>query len=435
MDNLVILADAYINQVVAFIVYIGSFAAIPFIAKRFSGALGQITNMVNDRSKGIFDRARNGLRSAEGNRKKRIKGDRRERAMDRRQRLAEGDSVFGGKLGEKMIGLSDKAGEAVERVKGGGPLIGVSSVPLPGGRRLTMQNRRRTLEHSKHIRESADEKLRQENKEKYMAHLEFGNRQLQWPEFSEKLAQMASDSTNNSGVERQAAMALLAKRNEDDLLRQVATTINANPADKIGIGAWRRSGDDLWNAFGKTKIAPDLGTSGIDKDGKIEINYGKLAEFGDTEKGNYRIGAWRGLQMHDSVAFERSAFNTMSTDRLRNNTGPEIQAWLTSQISDSLKASLTATDWSGAINQGNLDKAIEDSAKGKVVSVHREVVSNMGRAAVNIYNDPNVQAPEIKSFIGNNANLINQINANFNPGLNATIQPPVAPNTPPPAGP
>ena len=50
-----------VKQLLSFLAYVGGFAAIPFVAKRFSGILGTLTGMVNDRSKGIIDRPRNWL--------------------------------------------------------------------------------------------------------------------------------------------------------------------------------------------------------------------------------------------------------------------------------------------------------------------------------------------------------------------------------------
>ena len=51
------------NDVVRFVIsllaYVGGYAAIPFMAKRFSGALGQLTGTLNDKSKGIFDKGKN----------------------------------------------------------------------------------------------------------------------------------------------------------------------------------------------------------------------------------------------------------------------------------------------------------------------------------------------------------------------------------------
>ena len=48
-----------VKFVISLLAYIGGYAAIPFMAKRFSGALGQLTGTLNDKSKGIFDKGKN----------------------------------------------------------------------------------------------------------------------------------------------------------------------------------------------------------------------------------------------------------------------------------------------------------------------------------------------------------------------------------------
>ena len=59
-----------VKQLLAFLAYVGGFAAVPFIAKRFSGILGTLTGMVNDRSKGLIDRPRNFLKDYAAERRK-----------------------------------------------------------------------------------------------------------------------------------------------------------------------------------------------------------------------------------------------------------------------------------------------------------------------------------------------------------------------------
>ena len=50
-----------IETLLAFIIYIGSFAAIPLLAKAFAGALNRLTGLVGDKTKGIFDRPRKAM--------------------------------------------------------------------------------------------------------------------------------------------------------------------------------------------------------------------------------------------------------------------------------------------------------------------------------------------------------------------------------------
>lgn len=77
--------DAYfIKQILAFLVYVGGFAAIPFMAKRFGGVLGSLTGMVNDRSKGLIDRPRNWLRGLAADRRK---GRHEAQQQERRSRI------------------------------------------------------------------------------------------------------------------------------------------------------------------------------------------------------------------------------------------------------------------------------------------------------------------------------------------------------------
>ena len=57
------------KRIIALLAYIFGFAAVPIFAKTFSGALGQLLGMVNDKSKGLIDRPRNKLRElSEGRR-------------------------------------------------------------------------------------------------------------------------------------------------------------------------------------------------------------------------------------------------------------------------------------------------------------------------------------------------------------------------------
>ncbi len=54
--------SSIIATIVSFLVYILGFAAVPFLAKSLGGILGKLIGAVNDRTKGVFDRARNHFR-------------------------------------------------------------------------------------------------------------------------------------------------------------------------------------------------------------------------------------------------------------------------------------------------------------------------------------------------------------------------------------
>ena len=64
------------ERFLAFVAYVGGFAAIPFLVKRFTGILGQLTGAINDKSKGVFDKMRNRASEYHQNRRKAIKAER-----------------------------------------------------------------------------------------------------------------------------------------------------------------------------------------------------------------------------------------------------------------------------------------------------------------------------------------------------------------------
>ena len=70
-----------IALIVAFLVYVGGFIAIPMAAKSFTGLLGQVTGAINDRSKGFIDRPRKSLKDLVANRGAKRKEARKERGM------------------------------------------------------------------------------------------------------------------------------------------------------------------------------------------------------------------------------------------------------------------------------------------------------------------------------------------------------------------
>lgn len=86
---------------VAFLAYVGGYAAIPFLAKRFSGALGQFTGTINDKSKGVFDRGKNRIEGYKKTRKE-------FKAGNKAQRMLEGSSKSG------VVGASWRAKRRLE---------------------------------------------------------------------------------------------------------------------------------------------------------------------------------------------------------------------------------------------------------------------------------------------------------------------------------
>ena len=72
-----------VKKLLAFLAYVMGYAAIPILAKTFSGALGNLIGMANDRSKGLIDKTRNSLQQRSQNRRDNRRRGRRARLQDR----------------------------------------------------------------------------------------------------------------------------------------------------------------------------------------------------------------------------------------------------------------------------------------------------------------------------------------------------------------
>ena len=94
--------SSIIATIVAFLVYILGFAAVPFLAKSLGGILGKLVGAVNDRTKGVFDRARNYYREkSKAGRENRKSG----KALGKAERIKDGNR---GRISRAMDAISEK---------------------------------------------------------------------------------------------------------------------------------------------------------------------------------------------------------------------------------------------------------------------------------------------------------------------------------------
>ena len=121
MDILAVVSP--IEILLAFIVYVGSFAAIPLLAKAFAGALNKLTGLVGDKSKGIFDRPRkfmekraDSLRAGQESRKLGRRADRYQKkgTAGRWPGISAGRLLSGGHLLDSSLGEHTKDGDKKE---------------------------------------------------------------------------------------------------------------------------------------------------------------------------------------------------------------------------------------------------------------------------------------------------------------------------------
>ena len=118
MEILANVADGFFEKLLALLVYVGAFAAIPFLAKRFTGALGQLTGMVNDRSKGLFDRGKKAAENWAKEMQEIQKGTREEE-----RRVAEAERAAGGEEKARRWPFGKKSGKSWRRLFSGGSLL------------------------------------------------------------------------------------------------------------------------------------------------------------------------------------------------------------------------------------------------------------------------------------------------------------------------
>ena len=118
--------EDFLKRIVAFMVYVGAYAAIPFLAKRLSGTLGNLTGMVNDRSKGVFDRTRNKVSEALRNHKAGRKALKEKDAMNQASKQELPQRLTPRNIWSSRKRLKQEARMAYKEWKAGGYLPGLS---------------------------------------------------------------------------------------------------------------------------------------------------------------------------------------------------------------------------------------------------------------------------------------------------------------------
>ena len=247
-----------IERILAFMVYIGAFAAIPLLAKAFAGALNQFSGMINDRSKGLLDRGRNKMKEHAERGYKHARERRGEKSSEKTQegskRLNWKRFLAGGSLRDKAVGKSSKR-------------------KIPGARGKGRVAR--GLQRGLNRRQFADERYAAEQDKQHQevvgrAQYDIGGQELG---YYEEMAKNPEEPL----YRRQAALAHLTKRVAVPHLRRVIAyalaTGDADPNVHLALFNTKRSG-----ALSEEKIvkaAPDLAA----------IDF----EHSEPEKGKIRV--------------------------------------------------------------------------------------------------------------------------------------------------
>ena len=204
--------------------YIAGFVAIPFIAKRFSGTLGQLTGMINDKSKGLIDKGRNSIEGFRTKRKEFKQGVRQEGKVEKAGYT--GDNTLK-KIRAAKARASLRLGAGMRYTGRDSALRLVTPMKPSLEKRRTKEALSASLDKLKEERvDQADAQLRQDPENIYSNF--------------EKLLEKAKDSKQSEAV-RRAATRRLSVVGADNHIRQLSEHVLASAAagDRSGQAVWR----------------------------------------------------------------------------------------------------------------------------------------------------------------------------------------------------
>ena len=328
----ILAAVSPIEVLLAFIVYVGSFAAIPLLAKAFAGALNKLTGLVGDKTKGIFDRPRKFMEKKADNLRGGQESRKLSRKADRYQKkgtagswpgMSAGRLLSGGHLLDSSLAEHDKDGEKKER-------------KTPFGQYLQGRRRMADAAYEGQMTETHGALIKQDQGS--LAGRDFG--------FLENIATSTSEPLHR----QQAAIVQLAEASAVTQLRNIIEHAENTPADEnknlhIALHNTLRSGVFYKEAI--VKKAPDLARLSfevIDKTTgkrKVEIkkaeSVSKLQSIGNIsvkDSTDMDISTWRvglGLKPEKAKGVTKETIDLTDTgdsaaDDLRNEMVRKIKA-------------------------------------------------------------------------------------------------------------
>ena len=275
-----------IERILAFMVYIGAFAAIPLLAKAFAGALNQFSGMINDRSKGLLDRGRNKMKEHAEKGYKHAKERRGEKSSEKTQRGSKRLNwkrfLGGGSLRDKVVGKSSKR-----------------KIPGAKGKSRVARRLQQGLNSGLNRRQFADERYAAEQDKQHQEVVGRAQYDIsgQNPDALEALAMNNSEEDKEPLYRRQAALASLVQHAAIPHLRRViAYALEAGDSDpnihRALFNVKRSGGFSEERIF---KAAPDLAAMDFEhsepEKGKVRVQItetsdaARLATIGKT-RGN-----------------------------------------------------------------------------------------------------------------------------------------------------
>lgn len=344
-----------VKRLLALVVYIGAFVAIPFLAKRFAGLLGQLTGSINDKSRGLIDRPRNRLREFGQNR---IKARKAVNQAKSRAMVAKGVDPEASKLRQtaQTVNLARKSGshkarEGLDRYEKGGRFRDQKNMDVRRQRRMERAQQRRSKAPGGSLRQQyydspfreATSNWNQNRRQRQAEATNTINQELlndQAEQFAphtyaldtNRLRELAV-STKTTRGQSLAAINELARREDTQSIRQI---VEMTQDPQSGLGARRVVADAMSSAnWRKSLMAtdPDLATARIAANESVEVNTDILSQLPPIQTQKWSVGTWaKALEKSaDKIKLRQTAQDIVDIPIARVNLRPEVLDYFAKQ--------------------------------------------------------------------------------------------------------
>ena len=316
-----------IDSLVAFFVYVGMFAAIPLLFKRFLGSINQLTGGSNNPAKGLIDRVRN-ARKGSMDRSRGYRREAKNRSDD--QHLAENKDA----PGRSWAGMRNLAIRTKRKHRAGAPMVSVRG-HMRQAARATQE-----IEQAKVRKTQLDDTVGAIER-----NYDAGDPQAIGPD---PLMALAGDSSR-SQLENEAALVVLAKRKQHNQLRQIhALRANSPQIDR----AWRNVARDGTFRKELDDVAFDISRDSVDIATNLDYRSSALANTSDSQLGKQESGTVGRLREHLEASMNHHADNVTASQ--------EVQ-----RVAQQVERMLEVPVLTGAMDPGSLAQFREISASYK----------------------------------------------------------------------
>lgn len=302
--------NTVVSFLLAFVAYVTGYIAIPFLIKRFLGALNQLTGTMNDRTKGLLDKGRKQIdtwKEARGQNRK------TEREMRRARKSQEGG--FGGALASMRL-----------RTDAGGPVFGRGHSPL----KATEKGKARLGLAEAAVAGHVDDLRKKQTELAQQALLSRANRELDRGAQLKVYEDAAREALSGGNqVDFDAAMGMLMRNRAgaqyDDIMQAAMTTEDLASRRMAATFTGANFGDLRdWNP--SRTVASAKGGTVAERQASIEQQ--RLDAYkgaSDQALGKVAADDWRTLASKDAVTASQLAARALSNEESVKGMPAEVK--------------------------------------------------------------------------------------------------------------